>query len=515
MGRLVRSASEISNLLHVYEANNGELDPHSALATGYDFVSDAATNAASDLAAGLGSPPDTLISPQGQSPASSWTASDLSQKLLGSRHDIVFMAGHFSAGALEAADYSTSVSSATVAASSVDMSNSLVLALGCHGGYSVTSGDGIDGLSPSPDWTEAMAEKGATLLASTGYAYGDTVLTEYGEHLFDNFVRQLRYGTGDVAVGAAEIAAKREYLLTHPTLTGVDEKTLLETTLYGLPMQSVNLPTGRMPAPTDSSIVASAPAVSSGPGSVLGLASSEVDVSPQLTTHTVPLNTASGQVSTTYLTGPNNGDIARPGEPIYPFQSYDVHVDNMVLRGIGFRGGTYTDQSGITPLTSAVGTETLVGHPAFYSSVLYPIQVGMTGVLGNEDQLDVTPAQYISSAPGSTSGTMREFGDLRFRLFYLPGTAQGPVPRRRRHKSRASPRLLTVAATPTSRFTCRAMPARERRVFGSPTPTLPNQAPGSRSTSQTTIQIQPCGRHPLRCHPTPNSWCRPLTARVW
>ena len=46
--------------------------------------------------------------------------------------------------------------------------------------------DAISGLSPSPDWPEALAEKGATLLASTGYAYGDTVLTEYGERLFVN-----------------------------------------------------------------------------------------------------------------------------------------------------------------------------------------------------------------------------------------------------------------------------------------------------------------------------------------
>jgi predicted outer membrane repeat protein len=427
VGRLVRTAAEVSHMLAVYTASQGQLNPSSSLVTGYDFVADAATNAAADLHAGTGTAPDTLISPQGQSPATSWTANDLRQRLLGGRHDIVFMSGHFSAGALEAADYSTTLSAAEVASSSVDMSNSLVLALGCHGGYSIPGGDAVPNLSPSPDWTEALAEKGATLLASTGYTYGDTVLTEYGEHLFDNYVHQLLVGSGPVAAGAAEVAAKKEYLATHTNLTGVDEKTLLETTLYGLPMLGVNMPSGRISPQSDTPIVSSAPTVASGPGSVLSLASSDVDITPSLTSHSTTLTSSpGGQVTATYLTGPNNGEVARPGEPIFPSQSFNVHVPSLVLRGVGFRGGTYTDTNGITPLTSAVGTETSVGHPAFYTNVFYPTQVGSAnyfGALGGgSERLDTTPVQYVSSGPASTSGTFREYSHLTFRLFYLPNS---------------------------------------------------------------------------------------------
>ena len=506
MGRLVTKAADVSHMLDVYTANNGQINPRSSLVTGYDFVADAATNAAADLSAGLGTTPDSLISPEGQSPSTSWTAADLQQKLLGSRHDIVFMAGHFSAGGLEAADYSTSLSAATVASSSVDMSNTLVLALGCHGGYNIPPADGVSGLSPSPDWTEAFAEKGATLLASTGYAYGDTVLTEYGEHLFDNFVHQLRVGSGAVAVGSAEIAAKKDYLLTHPTLTGVDEKTLLETTLYGLPMEGVDMPSGRISPASDNSIVNSTSPVSTGSGSSLGLATSDVDVTPTLTSHQVFLN--SGQVTTTYLTGPNDGEVARPGEPIFPAQSYNVHVPSFVLRGVGFRGGSYSDTPNITPLTSAAGTETSVGHPAFYTNVLYPTQVGSASYLdalsGGPERLDTTPAQYVSSGPASTSGTLRQFSDLKFRLFYLPnGAGSGQA-------AQAAPSQITDVSTGPygtearrSTSTSRAMRRQVRKPSGSRILTRTSRQVAIRRSHPGSAQIRHSGAQPRVCRVTP------------
>jgi len=466
VGRLVKTAAEVSHTLDVYTAANGIITPASSLVTGYDFVADAATVAQSELQAGTNVAPDTLISAQGQSPSTSWTANDLRQQLLGSRHDVVFLAGHFSAGGLEAADYATSLSAAEVLSSTVDMSNTLILALGCHGGYDIPVGDAIPNLSPSPDWTEALAEKGATLLSSTGYAYGDTVLTEYGEHLFDNYLRQLRSYTGagyvPVTTGQAEVAAKQEYLATHTNLTGVDEKTLLETTLYGLPMLQVNMTGQHIGPQADTSIVASAPAVPSGPGQQFGLAvgqsassSPDIDVQPTLVSHTVVLTNSqtNAPVSATYLTGPNNADVARPGEPILPSQLFDVHVPNEILRGVGFRGGTYADTPHVTPLTSAPGTETSVGHPAFYTSVLYPTQVWgsnfFSAIGGGSEHLSTTPAQYVSTGPGTTDGTLRQFSDLKFRLFYLPSNWT-TTPAISQAAEAAAPVIGSVSATADS-----------------------------------------------------------------
>ena len=49
-----------------------------------------------------------------------------------------------------------------------------------------------------------------------------------------------------VAVGDALLRSKRTYLKTTPSLSSLDEKALLEATLFGLPMLSVNVPAGRI-----------------------------------------------------------------------------------------------------------------------------------------------------------------------------------------------------------------------------------------------------------------------------
>ena len=122
VGRLVDTAAEASHMLDVYTDTNGEITPGSALVTGYDFVADAAASVSAELSAGINSAGcgttgscvaiDQLIAPQGVPPTdpSVWTAADLRQQLYGSRHDVIFLAGHFSAGNLLASDYSTQLS---------------------------------------------------------------------------------------------------------------------------------------------------------------------------------------------------------------------------------------------------------------------------------------------------------------------------------------------------------------------------------------------------------------------
>ncbi|MDB5076133.1 MAG: hypothetical protein JWO42_2312, partial [Chloroflexi bacterium] len=414
-----------------------------------DFVAGAATSASNELSAGINPAgcsatsscvtPDQLIAPQGAASTSPliWTADNLRQKLYGTRHDIVFLAGHFSAANLLASDYSTQLSAAEVVSSTASLSNTLVLALGCHGGLNLPGQDSIAGVSPTPDWTEAMAMKGATFLAATGYAYGDTVLTEYGARLFVNVARQLRTGTGNVPIGVANVAAKQDYLNTHLDLGGIDEKTLLETTLYGLPMLQVNMRGQRLTASTSSSIVSSAPTVTTGPGAGLGLAvgqnaigSPDIAVAPTTTMNTTPLTDTSGNpVTASWLSGAS-GVVAHPLDPVFPLQLYNATVPNQVLRGIGFRSGSFTDLPNVTPLTVAPSTETSVGHPTFFSNVFYPTQVWsanyfdtVDGLNGGITNLAVAPAQYQSSSPGSTAGTIRKFTDLKFRLYYLGNSA--------------------------------------------------------------------------------------------
>ena len=87
---------------------------------------------------------------------------------------------------------------------SADLTDVLVLALGCHGGYTIPNGDLLNGVSPNPDWAKAFLRKGAAgYISATGYAYGDTELTEYGERLFLRLAQQLRTGSGPISIGQA------------------------------------------------------------------------------------------------------------------------------------------------------------------------------------------------------------------------------------------------------------------------------------------------------------------------
>ena len=127
---------------------------------------------------------DVDPSDTGAPPLASWTADQLRTSLLGQRHDLVYLAGHFSANNLLAADYATTVNATELAASSVNLTNSVVLSAGCHSGYTIVDGDAVPNVTQPLDWIQAFAQKRATLIAGTGYQYGDTDFLEYSERLY-------------------------------------------------------------------------------------------------------------------------------------------------------------------------------------------------------------------------------------------------------------------------------------------------------------------------------------------
>lgn len=433
VGRLVETPTEISTMLDAYlSTSNGVVNPSSAMVTGYDFLANGAQAVADNLQAGLGKAPDLLINPRTTAPTdpSSWTASQLSSMLLGSRHDVIFLAGHFSASTALAADFTTRIFASDLANSTVDMKNSIVFSAGCHAGYNVVNADGIPQVTLQPDWAEAFAMKGATLIAGTGYQYGDTDFIEYSERLYLDFSQQLLLGNGPVPVGKALMAAKQSYLASTTDMRGINEKALLEATLFGFPMLSINMPAGRIAPTNNASIVTSTQGFTTNPGLTLGLTSADVTVNPSLTTNTVtqknPIDNST--VTATYLSG-SNGTVSRPDEPVLPLEIRNVSVPNTVLRGVGFRGGSYTDTNNILPLTGAATTEIRGVHSPFLSDIFYPVQpwsINYFAALENSTNgatnLVITPAQYESSSPFSSTGTLRQYNSLNFRLFYSANT---------------------------------------------------------------------------------------------
>ena len=428
VGRLVDNASDISFAVDAYIATGGVVSPSSALVTGYDFVGDAAVAIQVEMDAGTNSASDTLIQAPGLPPTdpTAWTADQLRTKLLSGNFDIAVLTGHFSAGNLLAADYVSQITATEVALSAADLTDMVVLTLGCHGGYTIPNGDLLNGVSPNPDWAKAFLRKGAAgYIAATGYAYGDTELTEYGERLFLRLAQQLRTGTGPISIGQALVKTKQHYLAETAQLSGIDHKTIVEMALYGLPMMKVDMPGARITTPSENSIISSTSPVSGGPGASFGLRSSPAVLNPVLTTHTKMLQnlSGSGTVTTTYLTGAN-GVVVNPFEPIYPKQIHNVSVIGNQLRGVALRGGTYTDLTGIVPLTSSPTTETSTAHLSYNTDVFYPTQTWASNyfdaLAGGKTRLIVFPAQFQSSGPTAIDGTLRKFSQMDLQLYYLP-----------------------------------------------------------------------------------------------
>jgi len=462
VGRLVENAAEATTMLNAYLSTTDGVvtTPTSSLVTGYDFLSDAATTVKASLDAGVGSPGDSLIAPNNISPTDpqAWNATQLSSALLGSRHDLVFLAGHFSANSALAADFSTTLNTTELQASSTDLTNSIVFSAGCHSGYNIVNADALQGITQPLDWSEAFAQKGATLIAGTGYQYGDTDFEMYSEQIYAAFAAELLNGTGPVSVGQALVAAKTAYLAQTPTLRGIDTKALLESTLYGLPMLSVDMPNGRTTPPPDPSAIAGLDPVTSGPGAGLGLQSAYLAINDPLTQHTKQLlnpNGTAGPLATWY--SGSAGTTSKPFEPTLPLDSTNVSVPGQSLRGVGFWAGTYSDTPGITPLTGAA-TEDLRGvHTPFQSPVFYPMQLSYPNYFGSISdsngvtRLLTTPAQHKADATSAATSTLRLYDNLQLKLFYNDSTETRTVDGVTVTPALAAPpTILDVTATPTS-----------------------------------------------------------------
>lgn len=428
VGRLVQTPDEVSGMIDAYLSTSAGVmpTPSSALVTGYDFLADDAQAVTSELALGMGVTPDTLICPNTTAPSLCWTADNLRQALFSKRHDIVFLAGHFSASETLAADFMTHMFAFELAGSPIDFGNSLIFSAGCHSGYNMAGPDFIPGVSIEPDWTRACAQKKATLVAGTGYQYGDTDFIEYSERLYLEFAQQLRSGSGPVPVGQALLQAKHAFLAETPEVRGIHAKSYLEATLFGLPMISVQMPAARRAVGGAVPVVSTVTPITTDPGKTLGLGYADVVVMPNLVPHQVTLsNTVDSTLTTaTYLSG-NDGVVNNPAEPVLPLEVRNATVPTTVLRGVGFRAGTFSDVLGNVPFTGAP-TETIRGvHAAFLSEVFYPMQPwgvnyfgGLCGGLDGLTRLISIPAQFKSDSSTAITGTLREFSEMDFRLFY-------------------------------------------------------------------------------------------------
>ena len=349
--------------------------PHSSLVTGYDFLASGANAVEGDLERRARRGRDERHADHARRerrPRQSWTADPAeARQLLGSRHDLIFLGGHFSANNALAADYATTLNSTDLAASSVNLTNSIVFSAGCHSGYNIVNGDAVPNVTQPLDWAEAFAQKGATLIAGTGYQYGDTDFLAYSEQLYANFAHALRYGSGPVAVGDALVQAKQDYLSSDAEPAG-DRREGAARVDALRPADAERQPAG---GPRPDAARAASPTSTrpcrrpTNPGRRSASAGSTTPPRRRSRANPVQLNGHEQQrrVTATYSERPGRrrDEPERPGAAAPAGQrrrSRFGTTAGKVLRGVGFRGGTFTDLAGITPLTGTPATE-LNGEP--------------------------------------------------------------------------------------------------------------------------------------------------------
>ena len=217
---------------------------------------------------------------------------------------------------------------------------SLFYSVGCHAGLNVPDTD-TPGSRPL-DLPQAFAQQGAVYFSNTGYGLGipgDIGLTE---RLLLLLSEKLTEG-GSTTIGKAVAAAKQDYWARFAYRSGYyasDEKILVQSVLYGLPMTEYS---------------GSGPSVQAEPVGVLSSPGLRVK------THTTAASTGLTKQRTTYFDytlsrndtesgsyyyhlDPTEGALHSPGLPAQPKIFTQYHIRGTSVHGAVFHGGRYTDQ---------------------------------------------------------------------------------------------------------------------------------------------------------------------------
>jgi CSLREA domain-containing protein len=350
VGRLVEDPSDIAAALNRFVQSNGVLDPattSSAFVTGYDFLADGAQATANVLAGQPGTTVNSLIN-------ETWTKADLKAGLIGGNPDIASLSGHFDHNrALPALGNSTNDESDLFTTSDVagagNLTNALVLSIGCHSGLSVP--DVELALNNRVDWAQTFAHEGATFIGNSGYGYGDSDLILYSEKLQVLFAQEMRTGA---STGAAMMAAKQAYFSELAAISPYDMKVLSEWTLYGLPMWKIG---GAFTNPSPVAIGLASPTGGSPAGA--GLAGPVApDSIPQpsvdLTVGQLGDQPAAGVLTPTDTGNgtyyqQNGNTIAVQYRPVQPSVVEDVTRPGHVAHGVLITGAESVDKTNFEP----------------------------------------------------------------------------------------------------------------------------------------------------------------------
>jgi hypothetical protein len=332
----------MANVIQNYFAANGITPVSNCLVTGYEFLTDSAQEIQNTLE-GFGIPSSSITTLNDDF----WNRDDLfsAWSAASPMPGLASVNAHFEHwAAIPAAGWELFTNDDITGSN--NFANQVAYSMGCHAGLNVPDSTvitgpvqalgGISGTVTIPDFPQAFAQQGAAAwVANTGFGYGETVTIADSEKLM--LLLTEAFGQADsVAIGDALIQAKQ--LFVDDTGYGgfgvYEEKSLIEATLYGLPMHRVSIDSlaAQTTSQSDSAVLAAAtqtPLPDLGGLKRIGVA---VSLNP---TQQPP--TPRG---TYYAEG---GDTYEPvGLPIQPQTSVAVQPPaGYNVQGVLFIGGTY------------------------------------------------------------------------------------------------------------------------------------------------------------------------------
>ncbi len=431
VGRLVETPAQIGAQIDAFVGSGGRIAAGTETVTAYDFLLDSGAA----IAANLGETDPSLIN-------NSWDSGAL-LAALGADPQVISLNAHFDhQGLLTAAgDGGLTLGGFPDQVGLNDISSlntALVFSVGCHSGLNVPQTyNTAGGTLRFRDWADELSTKSALFVANTGFGYGDTEAIALSEQLMTSFSGLI----GTYTAGQALVAAKQEYAASLGSYVGYDEKVVHQSTMYGLPMYSLDLG-GAASAQSGllrTSSLAATPAQVQGNPDVVDTTTSAGSANSNLQTASVVVTTggtyANGYPISPAVTAPvanglNPDRQVSNGYPIVPRVQIDVTADgNLMARGALITSMTATLPQSADPIYARSTVDLASREPAneavdvFFPTVFQTVNhAGGPG--GGRDRLVLLPGQY-RQGEGDANGTMTSFTSMQTSVFYGPADEVG------------------------------------------------------------------------------------------
>ena len=253
LGRLVEDVDQIQGAFQTFLDFDGTLDAAtgtSAFVSGYDFLTDGANAVSENLGESPWVPteegdPDPVTRSVTDLINEDWDSGDLVDGLF-DEHDIASVNAHFDhhrslpAEGNKNHDESDLFEIDALEDAGDDLVRTILFSMGCHSGLSVSDIQIGSPFDQPLDWAQQLTASGASVwAANSGYGYGDTEVVALSEELMARFTGYL---DGSMSVGQALMFAKQAYASGLGLNGPYDEKVVMESTFYGLPMFTIESP---------------------------------------------------------------------------------------------------------------------------------------------------------------------------------------------------------------------------------------------------------------------------------